>query len=82
MASGKPLISTVKTGYSIIDKYKCGFELEHGTAEELAKAIIKIKRMPEREYIELGQNARIGALDFDFKVLTKKLLEVIEKVLS
>jgi hypothetical protein len=38
--------------------------------------------MPEREYIELGQNARIGALDFDFKVLTKKLLEVIEKVLS
>jgi len=28
MASGKPIISTVKMGYSMINKYKCGFELE------------------------------------------------------
>jgi glycosyltransferase involved in cell wall biosynthesis len=82
MASGKPVISTVKMGYSIIDKYKCGFELEHGTAEELAKAILEIKKMPEKEYKELGQNAKLGALYFDFKILTKKLIEVIEKVLS
>ncbi len=26
MASGKPMISTVKMGYSIIEKYKCGIE--------------------------------------------------------
>lgn len=80
MASGKPVISTVKMGYSIIEKYNCGLELEHGTAEELADAILKIKNMPKEKYQELGNNAKIGARDFDFKVLTKKLIEVINSV--
>ena len=80
MASGKPVISTVKMGYSIIEKYNCGLELEHGTAEELADAILKIKNMPKEKYQELGNNAQIGARDFDFKVLTKKLIEVINSV--
>lgn len=80
MASGKPIISTVKMGYSIIDKYKCGIELENASGEDLANAILEIKRMSKEKYKELGQNAKLGAADFDFKVLTKKLIEVIEKV--
>lgn len=78
MASGKPVISTVKMGYSIIEKYKCGLELEHGTAEELADAILEIKGLPRQEYRQLGQNARNAAKEFDFKVHTDKLIEVIK----
>lgn len=78
MASGKPIISTVKMGYSIIDKYKCGIELENSTPEELAQAITNIKKMPENQYKLLGINAKIGANDFDFKRLTRKLIEVID----
>lgn len=81
MASGKPIISTVKMGYSIIDKYKCGLELERGSAEELANAIITIKRMSEESYQELGRNAKAGVADFDFKILTRKLIKVIEVLL-
>jgi glycosyltransferase involved in cell wall biosynthesis len=82
MASGKPIISTVKMGYSIIDKYKCGIELDKGTSEELAEAILKIKNLKASQYDELGNNARAGAEDFDFKVLTEKLVRVINKTME
>jgi len=77
MASGKPIISTVKMGYSIIDKYKCGFELENASGGDLANAILKIKYMPNEKYHDLCINAKNGAKEFDYKVLTKKLIEVI-----
>lgn len=80
MASGKPIISTVKMGYSIINKYNCGIELNYSTAEELAKEILNIKNMAESEYSSMGENAKNGAMDFDFNKLTKKMVEVIENV--
>ena len=80
MASGKPIISTVKMGYSIINNYNCGIELENSTPEELADAILKIKNMSELEYNKLGKNAKEGAKDFDFKKLTQKLINVIENI--
>lgn len=80
MASGKPIISTVKMGYSIIKKYNCGIELYNSTPENLAKAILKIKNLPNDEYNIIGENGRIGAKDFDFKILTMKLIKVIEEV--
>lgn len=80
MASGKPVISTVKMGYSIIDKYQCGLELEDNTPEELSKAILKIKNMTKDQYNLLGENARNGAGDFDFKKLTKKLVAVLDSI--
>lgn len=80
MASGKPIISTVKMGYSIIDKYKCGLELENSTSQELAKAIVDIKKMPEEKYKLFGTNAKKGANDFDFKVLTRKLIKVLDSL--
>lgn len=80
MASGKPIISTVTMGYSIINKYKCGIELEDSTPNELAKAILKIKSTPKDKYNFMGKNARNGAEDFDFKKLTEKLVHVINSV--
>lgn len=80
MASGKPIISTVKMGYSIIEKYKCGIELENSTPEELASAILQIKQSSEEQYNSLAHNAKKGAKDFDFKNLTSKLINVIESI--
>jgi glycosyltransferase involved in cell wall biosynthesis len=77
MASGKPIISTVKMGYSIIEKYNCGLELEDSTPQDLVEAILKIKSMSKQEYQKIGDNAKKGALDFDFNVLADKLIDVI-----
>lgn len=80
MASGKPIISTVKMGYSIIEKYNCGIEIENATGEQLANAILKIKKMDHEKYNTLAENAKTGAKDFDFINLTNKLIRVFEEV--
>ena len=80
MASGKPIISTVKMGYCILDKYKCGISLNESTPEELANAVLKIKDMNIEEYEGIGQNALKGVEDFDFDVLTNKLIQIVENI--
>lgn len=79
LASGKPVISTAKMGYSIINKYNCGIELENNTPEELAREIIQFKQMSEQEYLQYSTNARNAAKHFDFQILTKSLIKIIEK---
>lgn len=78
MASGKPIISTVKMGYSPIEKYNCGISLDKDTPEILAEAILKIYNMEADEFNELSENAKNGAKDFDYKKLTDKLISVME----
>lgn len=80
MASGTPVISTVQMGYSIIERYNIGIELEKNTPEHFAKAILEIKELPKERYNEMSQNAKNAAYDFDFKKLTDKLIHVIEEV--
>lgn len=80
MASGKPIISTVHMGYSIIKKYDCGVELDEDTPEALAEQIMLFHDMKSEERDQIGRNARNGANDFDFSVLTEKLIRVIESV--
>lgn len=80
LASGKPVISTVKMGYDIIERYHCGLSLEQCTAECLADNIRKIKEMPKEEYEMYCSNAKEAASNFDFNILVGKLIQVIESV--
>lgn len=82
MASGKPIISTVKMGYDLIDRYNCGFSLEEDSAECLANAILKIKNMNQLEYKEMCMAAKSSAEYFDFNVLVGKLADIIDKNLE
>ena len=81
MASGKPIISTVHMGYSIIKKYNCGVELDEDSPQALAEQIMRFHDMDASERNQMGENAREGAKDFDFGVLTEKLIEVVESVI-
>ena len=82
MASGRPIISTVKMGYSPIEKYNCGISLEEDSPEALAKAVVEIFSMPKDSYYKMSENARTGAKHFDYQVLTKKLISVMESLIS
>lgn len=82
MASGKPIISTVHMGYSIIDKYNCGVELDEDTPNALVEQIMRFHDMSKDERIKIGLNAKEGARNFDFKILTEKLIDVIEGVVN
>ncbi|WP_413488612.1 glycosyltransferase family 4 protein [Carnobacterium divergens] len=81
MASGKPIVSTVKMGYCLLTKYDCGVTLEENTPEKLASKIVDIQRLPKKEYEKMSNNSIEAAKDFDFKVLTKKYASIIEMVL-
>lgn len=80
LASGKPVISTVRMGYSIIERWSCGYETESCTPEALASAILHIYGMPEEEYAALSENASAAAAQFDFNILTDRLMSVIDSV--
>ncbi|MEG2263181.1 MAG: glycosyltransferase family 4 protein [Acinetobacter sp.] len=80
MASGKPIISTVRMGYSIINKYHCGIELDKCTPEALTEAIMHFHDMTPAERQRYGRNAAEGVKNFDFDTLTDKLMGVIESV--
>lgn len=80
MASGKPIISTVKMGYCILEKYQCGLSLETCTPEALAEMILNIHDLSDERYVQMAKNAKEGAKDFDFSVLTERLYQVIVSV--
>lgn len=77
-ASGKPVLASANSGYSIIDRYQCGVCLENQTPEEIAEAIIYFADMPKDEYELFCNNARKAAENYDFKDLTDKLISIIE----
>ena len=82
MASGKPIISTVKMGYCILEKYQCGISLAASTSQALADAIKQVHDLPQDEYQRMGKNALRGAQCFDYRVLTEKLVAVMERVIN
>lgn len=79
LASGKPLIGNDDTLYSVIRKFNCGVERKMN-AEELAEAIDKLSNLPAEEYEKLCKNAAEAAKNYDFSILTEKLIDVIENV--
>ena len=78
LASGNPIICTVKMNYSIINQYNCGLEIEDN--EEIAQEIIRIYKGGAKLHFQLAENAKIAAKDFDFSTHTQKLITIIESL--
>lgn len=79
LAAGKCIVQTYSTGYSICEKFNCGISAPVQNAEEIAKAVIEATS-DEKSNIERGSNARAASLNYDFRKLTKDLIQVIESV--
>ena len=78
MNAGKPIISTVKVNYDLIEANECGISCEDQDAKTIADAIVEIKRLAKGEYDKMCNNAKNAAKRFDFKVLTDKFEQVID----
>lgn len=79
LASGKPIVSNLKNDYDILEKYQCGITTSNQETETMVEAIEKIYNMPSDEYALMCENSIKAAQDFDFKILTKKLIDIIEE---
>ncbi|TAA72862.1 glycosyltransferase family 4 protein [Planococcus salinarum] len=76
LASGRPILSTFKPEYSLIERFNTGKELETNDSLLICKEILEFKNMHQDEYQEICNNAKQTSELFDYKVLTKKLSKV------
>ena len=79
LAAGRCIVQTYSTGYSVCDRKQCGICASKQNAEEIAAAVIRACSDDAQCRI-MGRNAREASMEFDFRKLTAKLIEVIEKV--
>ena len=79
LAAGKPILSTITMGYDIIVKYGAGISLRSQSIKSIGNAIIGIANMPEENYKKMCGNARHAAQDYDYKILTNKLIYLLEQ---
>ncbi len=78
-AAGKPVFYTIRPGYSIVEKYNCGKLTEAFEPKDIAAGIQAMAEMGEEEKVKMAINARRAAEIYDFKNLTKMLIEIIER---
>lgn len=78
LAAGQPIYSTVHVGYSIIKEGQCGVEASGKKTSDYARDMNNIYRMSKEERRKFGTNAKLKAKEFDFSVLTAKLIQIIE----
>lgn len=76
-SSGKPTLSNIECGYDMLEEYTCGLTVEGGSVEALAEGILNFHKMSKEEYDMYCKNALQAAKDFDFKILTDKLEDII-----
>ena len=79
-AAGKPVFYTIRPGYSIVERYHCGRLTDGFTPKDIANGIEAMAKLSVAEKTEMGNNARYVAKIYDFKILTKKLEEIIESI--
>ncbi len=79
-AAGKPIFYTVRPSYGIAEKFDCGIVTDGFSAVDLARGIMECVHLPQERKEELSRNARKAAEYYDFKNLTKQLLDIIKTV--
>lgn len=79
LAAGRPIFSTVRPGYSIVEQNDCGADTTGFSPEDFAAGIERLAGLSADICAQMGKNAREAAETYDFKALTEKLIKVIEE---
>ena len=79
-ASGKPTLVTFTLGFSLINKYKAGIELDDSSPKNIAESILCFKNLDEKTYNDYCKNAHQAAKEYDFENLTLSLVKIIEQL--
>ncbi len=80
MASGKPILSNIESGYDNIRKYGCGIIVQSNSAESIADGILSIKTSSNKEYSRMCNQSKKAAEDFDYEKLSLKLLNILNEL--
>ncbi len=80
LASNKSVISTEWDKYELIKKHFCGVSMQCDNAEEIASLINQMYNTDDTTKKIMASNARETAKEYDFKVLTDKLIDIINQL--
>lgn len=80
LAAGRPIVSPFSCKYNPATQRNAGVSCKDGDAADIAASVEKLASLPPEEYRAMCANARKGAEDYDFRVLTQKLLNVIGEI--
>ena len=78
MASGRPIVCNIDIYDCPISKYNIGIAKHFVSSEEYVKGIEFILSLPDMEYNAMCRRAHAAAMEFDYKVLTSKMIKVIK----
>ncbi len=78
LASAKPVLTTIKMGYDIIAENNAGISIENQTALEFSNAVETLALLEKGQHNTMAKNARKLATEYDFEILTNKLIKIIE----
>ena len=82
LASRKPVVSTVKMGYDIIERYNCGYSVEECTVDNIVEVINRVRNLSVDEYSAMCQAARTAAECFDIPTLATKYEKVLKETIA
>ena len=77
MAAGCPVLLTVDMNYNIVTANDCGIALDEPNPQKIADAITQFAAREKEELLEMGKRAQKIAEEYDFRVLTDKLIKII-----
>lgn len=82
LAAGKPILCDFPANYNPVIELNAGYEVESGVAPDIARVIDEISTADEAVLQKYACNARIGAAEYTFENLTKKLITLIESLIE
>lgn len=77
MAAGKPVLTDFPCNYNPLVAYDAGVEVSNPTVERIAHTIEEFANLDAEVYSRYCMNSRRGAEQFDFKNLTKKIIQIM-----
>lgn len=80
MAAGRYIVQTCPVGFSELEQEGCGSVVSEQTPWEIAKAITDVYDMDLESYEKACKKTRELAEYYDFHILTKKLISLVEEV--
>lgn len=78
LASGKPICCNIKINHCLITKNNLGIAKDFASNQEYADAIYQIGSLSEEEYNAVCERVKTTAKGFDFTILSRQLLNVLE----
>ncbi len=77
MASGKPILTNITSGYDNIIKYDCGKVVPKNDVQAIAKGILEFKNMKHKDYERYCKNALMASKNFDYNILSDKIKNIL-----